>query len=77
MAKKIARKVTLLGLPFGFMDNLPQEDQRALLAAVGSQVKFNGYDERRAELELETMRGLGISFTSTRSSTSTGDDDPW
>jgi hypothetical protein len=57
MAKKIARKVTLLGLPFGFMDNLPQEDQRALLAAVGSQVKFNGYDERRAELEFRDDEG--------------------
>ena len=48
----------MLGLPFGFMDNQPQEDQRALLAAVGSQVKFNGYDEHgRAELEFRDDEG--------------------
>jgi hypothetical protein len=46
------KSVALIGLPPGFLDNLPQDDRQALLDAVGKKVRFNGYDEHgRAELE--------------------------
>jgi hypothetical protein len=55
---KPRKSVTLTGLPPGFLDNLPQEDQRALLDAVGKQVRLNGYDEHgRAELEFRDKDG--------------------
>ena len=53
------KKVKLLELPPGFADNLPQDDQPALLAAVGKKAKFNGYDEwGRAELEFKDKKGV-------------------
>ena len=53
------KRVKLLGLPPGFVDDLPQEDQWALLAAVGKDVSFNGNDEYgRAELEFKDNRGI-------------------
>lgn len=52
MKPRSKRKVILAGLPAGFIDNLPPEDQRALLEAVGKPAMLNGYDEDgRAELE--------------------------
>ena len=52
------KQVRLLGLPHGFLDDLPQGDRRALLDAVGTQVKFNGFDEHgRAELEFKDKNG--------------------
>lgn len=58
MAHKL-KSVRLLGLPPGFTDHLPDEDQEALIAAVGKKVKFNGYDEHgRAELEFKDKNGF-------------------
>jgi hypothetical protein len=59
MRQKLKKRVRLVGLPPGFLDNLPDEDRTALLAAIGTQVKFNGYDEwRRAELEFKDKKGV-------------------
>lgn len=44
-------QVILLALPPGFLDGLPDEDQRAITAMVGKPVLLLGYDEDgRAEL---------------------------
>jgi hypothetical protein len=43
--------VILKSLPPGFLDDLPEEDQIAIRAAVGKPVKLNGYEDNRAELE--------------------------
>jgi hypothetical protein len=52
-------KVLLKALPPGFVDDLPDEDQRALLAAVGKRVALNAYDEDgRAELEFIDREGV-------------------
>jgi hypothetical protein len=57
MAKR--ESVTLNGLPPGFVDDLPKEDQLALSAQVGKRVALNGYDEDdRAELEFRDSAGL-------------------
>ena len=46
------QKVVLKALPPGFIDDLPDEDQRAILDAVGKPIVLNGYDDDgRAELE--------------------------
>jgi hypothetical protein len=46
------QKVVLIGLPEGFIDDLPEDDQRAITAALGKPIILHGYDEdRRAELE--------------------------
>jgi hypothetical protein len=46
------QKVVLIGLPEGFIDDLPEYDQRALTAVLGKPIILNGYDEDgRAELE--------------------------
>jgi hypothetical protein len=53
------KSVALIGLPPGFLDNLPQDDRQALLDAVGKKVRFNGYDEHgRAELEFMDKNGV-------------------
>jgi hypothetical protein len=58
MKPRSKRKVILAALPAGFIDNLPPEDQRALLEAVGKPAMLNGYDEDgRAELEFCRRRG--------------------
>lgn len=47
-------KVILKGLPPGFLDGLPLEDQRAIRAVVGKHVKFNEYDAYgHAELQFK------------------------
>ena len=47
-------KVILKGLPPGFLDGLPPEDQRAVHALVGKRVKFNEHDEYgHAELQFK------------------------
>jgi hypothetical protein len=49
---KPGQKVILKGLPPGFIDDLPESDQTALLDAVGKTVALNLYDQDgRAELE--------------------------
>lgn len=53
------RKVKLAGLPPGFIDDLPDGDQKALLEAIGMQVTFHGYDEDgRVELEFKDKEGV-------------------
>jgi len=48
---KPRRKVVLIALPPGFIDDLPAEDQRAITAMVGKPVLLVKYDEiGRAEL---------------------------
>jgi len=52
------RKVILTGLPPGFLDDLPEEDQRAISAVGGKAVKLLGYDQDgRAELEFVESDG--------------------
>jgi hypothetical protein len=59
MKPKPGRKVRLSALPPGFIDDLPDEDQRALLEAVGKPAVLNGYDEDgRAELEFVDREGV-------------------
>jgi hypothetical protein len=51
---KPGQKVILKALPPGFMDDLPDEDQRAISAMVGKPIVLNGYDRiGMAELEFE------------------------
>lgn len=46
--------VVLLAIPLGLLDELPDEDQRAINAIVGKPVRFCGYDDiGRAELEFD------------------------
>ena len=43
--------VILRAVPPGLLNDLPEEDQRAILAIVGKPVEFRGYDgDGRAEL---------------------------
>jgi len=59
MKPKAGRKVILTSLPLGFIDDLPAEDQRALLATVGKSIALNRYDEDgRAELEFVDREGV-------------------
>jgi hypothetical protein len=49
---KPGEKVILKALPPGFIDDLPEEDQRAISAVVGKPVVLNKYErDGRAELE--------------------------
>ena len=49
---RVGEKVVLVAIPPGFMDDVPDEDQRAIRAIVGKPVMFSGYDEDgRAELD--------------------------
>jgi hypothetical protein len=51
-------KVVLIGLPPGFLDDLPMEDQAAISDAVGKVIVLNEYDEDgRAELEFKDRNG--------------------
>jgi hypothetical protein len=55
-------KVTFTGLPSGFLDDLPEEDQLAIAAAVGKPVQLNEFDEN-GRTELEFTDNEGISHT--------------
>ena len=51
-------RVILAGLPPYFVDDLPEEDQRAILRRVGKPIRLSGYDEDgRAELEFREKNG--------------------
>ena len=51
---QVGEQVILLGLPAGFLNGLPEEDQRAITAMVGRPVTLVGYDEDgRAELHFD------------------------
>jgi hypothetical protein len=57
---KPGEKVTLKGLPPGFLDDLPEEDQRAISAVVGKPILLNKYErDGRAELEFKSGDGHG------------------
>jgi hypothetical protein len=48
---KPGEMVLLVGLPLGFLDDLPEEEQKAIREMVGKPVKLGAYDELgRAEL---------------------------
>jgi hypothetical protein len=49
---KRGEKVVLTALPPGFIDDLPEEDQRAISKVVGKPITLNKYQrDGRAELE--------------------------
>jgi hypothetical protein len=51
---QIGELVLLLRLPPGFLDDLPDEDQRAITAMVGKPVRLVGWDETgAAKLEFD------------------------
>jgi hypothetical protein len=39
------QKAILTRLPAGFLDDLPEEDQKAISGVVGKPIEFVGYDE--------------------------------
>jgi hypothetical protein len=52
------RKVILKALPPGFVNDLPEGDQRAILAVVGTPIMLNEYErDGRAELEFTDSEG--------------------
>jgi len=52
-------KVVFTAVPPGFLDDLPEEDQVAINAAIGKPVLFNELDEHgRAELEFRDSKGI-------------------
>jgi hypothetical protein len=55
---KAGQKVILTGLPAGFADDLPEEDQRVISAVVGTAILLVGFDDiGRAELEFQEYDG--------------------
>jgi hypothetical protein len=51
--------VILRKLPPGFIDDLPEEDQKAISEIVGKPVRLNEYDDDgRAELEFTDENGV-------------------
>ena len=49
---KAGDKVVLKALPPGFLDDLPEDEQRAIAARIGRPIMLMGYDrDGRAELE--------------------------
>ena len=57
---KPGEKVVLKRLPPGFIDDLPEEDQRAISAVVGKPILLNKYEgDGRAELEFTDVEGVG------------------
>ncbi len=56
---KPGEKVILKRLPPGFIDDLPEEDQRAISAVVGKPILLNKYErDGRAELEFRDDEGV-------------------
>jgi hypothetical protein len=52
------QKAILTALPTGFLDDLPEEDQRAISAVVGTPIRLLGFDDvGRAELEFQEQNG--------------------
>jgi len=57
--QKPGEMVVLKNLPPGFLDDLPKEDQVAILAVVGKAIVLKGYDkDGRAELEFTEKNGI-------------------
>ncbi|HVO60593.1 MAG TPA: hypothetical protein VMT53_06635 [Terriglobales bacterium] len=52
------QNVKLRALPAGFLDGLPQEDQKAILNVVGKRILLTRYEEDgRAELAFRDAEG--------------------
>jgi hypothetical protein len=57
---KPGAKIILKALPPGFIDDLPEEDQRAILAIVGKPIILNKYErDGRAALEFTDNKAVG------------------
>jgi hypothetical protein len=55
---KPGEMVILTALPPGFLDDLPEEDQQAIAAVVGTPIRLRGWDDiGRAELEFQEQNG--------------------
>jgi hypothetical protein len=55
---KPGQKVIVTRLPAGFLDDLPEEDQRAIVAIIGKPIHFRGFaDSGHAELEFRDANG--------------------
>jgi hypothetical protein len=51
--------VILTGLPPGFVDDLPAEDQKAIAEIIGQPVRLEGFDDGgRAEVEFVDSEGV-------------------
>jgi len=60
MEPKPGELVVLAEVPSGFLDDLPLEDQQAIVDVVGKPIVLRGYDDDgRAELEFEDHDGNG------------------
>ena len=56
---KPGKFVLLTGVPQGFLDDLPAEDQRAISDAIGKRVVLNEYDKTgRGELQFTDSEGV-------------------
>lgn len=56
---KLGNKVVLTQLPPGLIDNLPKEDQEAIINIVGKPILLLEYDDDgRAELEFTDQAGV-------------------
>ena len=52
------QKAIITELPVGFLDDLPKEDQKAILDIVGKPIRFVGFDDfGQAELEFRESNG--------------------
>jgi hypothetical protein len=57
-ATKAWRRIILIQIPLGLLDDLPAEDQEAISNVVGTPVVLNEYDkDGRAELEFRDVDG--------------------
>jgi hypothetical protein len=61
-AFKPGSQVILTTAPQSLLQNLPEEDQEAIRAIVGSPVTFAGYSWGQAELEFTDREGAGHSI---------------
>ena len=59
MEPKPGELVVLTEVPSGFLDDLPAEDQQAIVEVVGKPIVLRGYADGRAELEFEDRDGNG------------------
>jgi hypothetical protein len=60
MEAKPGEWVVLTEVPPGMLDDLPLEDQQAIVEVVGKRIVLRGYDDDgRAELEFEDRDGNG------------------
>ena len=64
MEPKPGELVVLAEVPSGFLDDLPLEDQQAIVDVVGKPIVLRGYDDDgRAELEFEVATETATLFS--------------